>query len=59
MFDFGFIDADKPGYPAYYEELLARLRPGGLLVLDNVLRGGRVVDPRRGPRTGSSRSSTT
>ena len=50
VFDFGFIDADKGGYPVYYEELLARLRPGGLLVLDNVLRGGRVVDPAaRGP----------
>lgn len=45
VFDFGFIDADKGGYPVYYEELLARLRPGGLLALDNVLRGGRVVDP--------------
>ncbi len=43
--DFAFIDADKPGYPAYYEELVTRLRPGGLIVLDNVLRGGRVVDP--------------
>ncbi len=43
--DFGFIDADKAGYPVYYEELLTRLRPGGLLVLDNVLREGRVVDP--------------
>ncbi|WP_344240858.1 O-methyltransferase [Actinocorallia libanotica] len=45
LFDFGFIDADKGGYPVYYEELLARLRPGGLLALDNVLRGGRVLDP--------------
>ncbi|HTF10808.1 MAG TPA: class I SAM-dependent methyltransferase [Asanoa sp.] len=43
--DFAFIDADKDGYPAYYAELVARLRPGGLIVLDNVLRGGRVVDP--------------
>lgn len=43
--DFAFIDADKVGYPAYYEELVARLRPGGLIALDNVLRGGRVVDP--------------
>ena len=42
--DFAFIDADKPGYPAYYEELVTRLRPGGLLVLDNVLWWGRVVD---------------
>ncbi len=43
--DFAFIDADKTGYPAYYEELVPRMRPGGLIVLDNVLRGGRVVDP--------------
>ncbi len=43
--DFAFVDADKPGYPDYYEELLARLRPGGLLMLDNVLLGGRVLDP--------------
>jgi caffeoyl-CoA O-methyltransferase len=43
--DFAFIDADKGGYPLYYEELVTRLRPGGLIVLDNVLRGGLVVDP--------------
>ncbi|HTJ70847.1 MAG TPA: DUF2218 domain-containing protein [Actinospica sp.] len=43
--DFAFIDADKESYPAYYEELVRRLRPGGLIALDNVLRGGRVVDP--------------
>ncbi len=43
--DFAFIDADKVGYPAYYEALVPLLRPGGLIVLDNVLRGGRVVDP--------------
>ncbi|WP_089244309.1 O-methyltransferase [Asanoa hainanensis] len=43
--DFAFVDADKTGYPAYYEELVTRLRPGGLIVLDNVLRGGRVIDP--------------
>ena len=42
--DFAFIDADKVGYPAYYEELVTRLRPGGLIALDNVLRGGRVLD---------------
>ena len=45
VIDFAFIDADKTGYPAYYAELVPRLRPGGLIVLDNVLRGGRVVDP--------------
>lgn len=43
--DFAFVDADKVGYPVYYEELLARLRPGGVLVLDNTLQRGRVVDP--------------
>jgi len=45
VIDFAFIDADKTGYPQYYEELVTRLRPGGLIVLDNVLRSGRVVDP--------------
>ena len=50
--DFAFIDADKVGYPAYVEEILPRLRPGGLMVLDNMLRDGRVLDPgeRRRPR---------
>lgn len=43
--DFAFVDADKTGYPAYVEELVPRLRPGGLLVLDNVLQAGRVIDP--------------
>jgi caffeoyl-CoA O-methyltransferase len=42
-FDFAFIDADKVGYPDYYEECLGRLRPGGLLMLDNVLLRGRVL----------------
>ncbi|MFD7509077.1 O-methyltransferase [Streptomyces sp. NPDC059853] len=46
--DFAFIDADKVGYPVYYEELLTRLRPGGVIVLDNVLREGRVLDPAAG-----------
>jgi caffeoyl-CoA O-methyltransferase len=44
-FDLGFIDADKPNYPVYFEEILKRLRPGGLLLVDNVLWGGNVVDP--------------
>jgi caffeoyl-CoA O-methyltransferase len=43
LFDFGFIDADKPGYPAYYDELLPRMRAGGLILVDNVLQGGDVV----------------
>jgi caffeoyl-CoA O-methyltransferase len=42
--DFAFIDADKTGYPGYYESLVPRLRPGGLLVLDNVFQGGHVLD---------------
>jgi caffeoyl-CoA O-methyltransferase len=44
--DFAFIDADKAGYPAYYEEIVTRTRPGGLIVLDNMLRDGRVLDPQ-------------
>ena len=43
--DLAFIDADKPGYRSYYEELLPRLRPSGLLVFDNVLWSGLVADP--------------
>ena len=44
VLDLAFIDADKGSYPLYYEELVTRLRPGGLLLLDNVLMGGRVLD---------------
>jgi len=43
--DLAFIDADKTGYRAYYEELLPRLRPGGVIGFDNVLWGGAVIDP--------------
>jgi caffeoyl-CoA O-methyltransferase len=43
--DLAFIDADKPSYAAYYEEILARLRPNGVLLVDNVLWDGRVVQP--------------
>jgi caffeoyl-CoA O-methyltransferase len=52
IFDMAFIDADKPNYRAYYEEILKRLRPRGLILLDNVLWGGAVVNP-------SDRSETT
>ena len=45
-FDYVFIDADKIGYPDYYEELVPRLLPGGLLLIDNVLLGGGVTDPQ-------------
>ena len=44
MFDLGFIDADKKNQGNYFEEILRRLRPGGLILIDNVLRGGRVLD---------------
>jgi len=43
--DLAFIDADKVGYHDYYEELLGRVRPGGVIAVDNVLWGGSVVDP--------------
>jgi predicted O-methyltransferase YrrM len=43
-FDFAFIDADKGGYLEYYERCLQLLRPGGLIAVDNVLWGGKVVD---------------
>lgn len=43
--DFAFIDADKPSYRRYYEEILKRLRPGGLIVFDNVLWGGQIANP--------------
>ncbi|MDH3755189.1 MAG: class I SAM-dependent methyltransferase [Acidimicrobiia bacterium] len=42
--DFAFIDADKGGYIGYYEELLPRLSAGGMIVVDNVLWSGAVVD---------------
>lgn len=42
--DLAFIDADKGGYLGYYEEVVARLRPNGVVVVDNTLWSGRVVD---------------
>jgi len=43
-FDLAFIDADKTGYDDYYEGCLRVVRAGGLILIDNVLQGGRVVD---------------
>lgn len=43
--DLAFIDADKTGYPTYWAELVPRMRPGGVILVDNVLRHGRVLDP--------------
>lgn len=45
-FDFAFIDADKVGYDSYYELCLRLIRPGGLIVLDNMLWDGAVADPK-------------
>lgn len=45
--DLAFIDADKAGYVSYVDELVPRLRSGGLLLLDNVLWSGAVADPAR------------
>ena len=44
-FDFAFIDADKSGYDHYYEACLRLVRPGGLILIDNVLWSGKVADP--------------
>jgi caffeoyl-CoA O-methyltransferase len=43
-FDFVFLDADKPGYVGYYEAVLPRLSEHGLIVADNTLEGGEVLD---------------
>jgi len=45
-FDFAFIDADKYNYTNYYERSLALVRPGGLILIDNVLWSGRVADSK-------------
>jgi caffeoyl-CoA O-methyltransferase len=50
-YDFVFLDADKRGYPDYYELILPRLIHGGLLLLDNVLLGGRVTNEDKDERT--------
>jgi caffeoyl-CoA O-methyltransferase len=45
-FDLAFVDADKGGYPRYVEELYPRLVQNGVVLLDNTLRSGRVLDPQ-------------
>jgi caffeoyl-CoA O-methyltransferase len=45
--DFAFVDADKKPYWDYYSALITRVRPGGVIVFDNVFRRGDVVDSRR------------
>ncbi len=53
-FDLAFIDADKPGYPDYWERCLRLVRRGGLIVLDNMLFHGRGVSPAPGDESGSA-----
>lgn len=45
-YDFAYIDADKTAYRGYVEACLVLVRPGGLIMLDNVLWGGSVIDPQ-------------
>ncbi|MGA7539781.1 MAG: O-methyltransferase [Steroidobacteraceae bacterium] len=45
-FDFFFIDADKEGYPEYFRGCLELSRPGSVMVFDNVVRDGKVIDPK-------------
>jgi caffeoyl-CoA O-methyltransferase len=44
--DLAYVDADKPRYAAYYEALVPRMRPGGVIALDNMLLRGRVLEPQ-------------
>jgi len=46
VYDFVFLDADKGSYPDYYDIILPRMQTGGLLLIDNTLLGGRVLDPQ-------------
>jgi caffeoyl-CoA O-methyltransferase len=43
--DLAFIDADKTGYVSYWDEIVPRIRPGGIILVDNTLQGGEVADP--------------
>lgn len=55
--DLAFVDADKENYLQYFQRCLDLLRPGGLLILDNVLWSGRVADPQtHDPETNSLRA---
>ena len=44
-FDLIFIDADKPNYPTYFQQIMEKLNPGGIIISDNVLWSGKVVEP--------------
>jgi caffeoyl-CoA O-methyltransferase len=45
VLDLSFIDADKPGYIGYWTEIVPRTRPGGIILVDNTLASGMVLDP--------------
>jgi caffeoyl-CoA O-methyltransferase len=51
QFDLAFIDADKSSYPIYWAEIVPRMRRGGVIVVDNVLRDGTVIEPDPSPAT--------
>jgi len=44
-FDIVFIDADKSGYAEYYDLIIDRVKPGGIIITDNVLWSGKVIEP--------------
>jgi predicted O-methyltransferase YrrM len=48
-FDLVFIDADKRDYPLFYEAVMAKTKPGGHIIADNVLWGGKVIDKTHEP----------
>src|SRR4051794_25292565 len=50
-FDLVFIDADKAGYPDYYDAVVPKLSPHGLIAIDNTLWSGRVADPEENEET--------
>ncbi|MDQ3710964.1 MAG: O-methyltransferase [Acidobacteriota bacterium] len=44
IFDLVFIDADKPNYSNYYDAIFPKIKLGGVIIADNVLRGGKILD---------------
>ena len=51
--DLAFIDADKKNYPLYYDLLIEKMNPGGLIIADNVLWSGKVIEKIRPIRSGN------
>ena len=54
-FDLAFIDADKPGYAGYWQEIVPRIRPGGVILVDNTLLHGRIFLPEPDPAVADDR----